>query len=50
MMKYFRNDYETPGCEVIWTGFPEDILGGPSAGEPGAPGANDDIVDDGDLD
>ena len=48
-MTHFR-EYEAPGAEVVQTYVPEDILGTPSAGQPGTPGANDDIIDDGDLD
>lgn len=48
-MTHFR-EYETPDAEVVRIYVPEEVLGSPSAGQPGTPGANDDIIDDGDLD
>ena len=48
-MTHFR-EYAAPDSEVVQIYASEDILGNPSAGAPGTPGANDEIIDDGDLD
>lgn len=45
-----KKNYLTPNEEVLEVVFLEDVLGPGSAGTPGTPGSNDDIIDDGDLD